>query len=337
VGQQLLEAGDNGEGKLQAKGPTDYKLKRKAWKRAPGFAESDVPVKEPVPFKEGNIETFVQKFNANAGDYSLLMNNCQEFVRQLLTELKIENIWGLSGIKSNMMKVAAWSAASSTSLSRTAFDTIGKEIVKIGRGPGSRKLLDKISLTSSQSISLLGEIAKTAKGKAAAEAGKDLALNATGELIERMMQGMQGALTWWQLLQIPVEVGTKWMMESKWFKTLMKEELGWNVDDNHSYAVSKAASLATATAVGGVVTGGAGIVGAVLFWFAAELVTFGLRWLAGYVSSWFTKDGSDYFEQWLGPSQTMKLLKWVVGENPQTAILEYMKRYIMSTQTKKIE
>ena len=101
VGQQLLEAGDNGEGKLQAKGPTDYKLKRKAWKKAPGFAESDVPVQEPVPFKEGNIETFVQKFNANAGDYSLLMNNCQEFVRQLLTELKIENIWSLSGIKSN--------------------------------------------------------------------------------------------------------------------------------------------------------------------------------------------------------------------------------------------
>ena len=154
--------------------------------------------------------------------------------------------------------------------------------------------------------------------------------------MERLLQGMKGGITWWQLLQIPVELGTRWLVESSWFKTMMKEELGFDVTDDDAYVVSKMASLSTAAVVGGVVTGGWGIIGGVALWFAAELVSFTLRWLAGWVSTWFTKDGSDYFDKYLGPSQTMKLMKWIFGDEPQKQIVEYMKRYMMSTQKKKI-
>ena len=65
------------------------------------------------------------------------------------------------------------------------------------------------------------------------------------------------------------------------------------------------------------------------------MVSFTLRWLAGWVSRQFTEDGRDYFEKYLGPSQTMKVIKRILGDEPKKAILEFMMRYMMSTQKKK--
>ena len=71
-----------------------------------------------------------------------------------------------------------------------------------------------------------------------------------------------------------------------------------NVSEVEAYGLSKVASLGTSAVVGGLVVGNAmGILGAVLMWIAAEVVTFALRILCGWISSFFTADGSDYFDR----------------------------------------
>ena len=337
--EKLLEAGDCG-GKLRAELPKDYEDYEEEWKQDPGFAEEEIPVKEPVACTLEDINQFIEKFNATKREYSLIFANCQEFVRELLTYLRIENIWTLTGIKSYAVKAATCSATSSVSLARPALESICKSMLTAGLGGDAliSQALKSISFVGSSGIDYLNGALQTQAGKLLAEnakeQGKQLILSASGELAERLMQGMQGSITWWQLLQIPVELGTKILLESEWFKTVMKEELGFNITDDHAYLVSKMASLTTASVVGGVVTGGWGIIGAVVLWFAAEFVSFAMRLLAGYVSSWFTEDGSDYFEQYLGPSKTMTLITWILGDDPQEEIFEYMKRYMLSTKNK---
>ena len=187
---------------------------------------------------------------------------------------------------------------------------------------------------------MLKEICATEAGqfvaKQAQENGKQLILTSYGELLEGMIGAFKGGLTWWQVLQIPVELGVKMLFEADWFKKMVKEELGVDVTKDGAYAASKLASILTSAGVGVAVGGVAGVIGAVALWFTAEIFTFGIRMLAGWVSSFFTKDGSDYFDQYIGPSRTMSLLKTVLGNDPQTAIMNFMINYMKSTQQKKV-
>ena len=131
--EKLLEAGDS-DGQLKANYPKDFEEVEDEWTKAPGFAETDIPVEEPVPYTSDDIKQFIERFNGAKKSYWLLFDNCQEFVRELLIHLKIENVWSQAGIKSYIVKAATWSAASSASVARPAIELIGKEVAKAAAG-----------------------------------------------------------------------------------------------------------------------------------------------------------------------------------------------------------
>ena len=82
---------------------------------------------------------------------------------------------------------------------------------------------------------------------------KFLILNAQQEFVEAVINATRGAFTWWQLLQIPVELGVHLLMKKKWFQ----DTLGYHdPGGKFAYAASKIASVHAAGLVGLCVTGG---------------------------------------------------------------------------------
>ena len=78
-------------------------------------------------------------------------------------------------------------------------------------------------------------------------------LNAQKEFVEAIINATRGAFTWWQLLQIPVELGVCLLMKLEWFQdTLGYHDSGGKL----AYAASKIASVDVAGLVGLCVTGG---------------------------------------------------------------------------------
>ena len=79
---------------------------------------------------------------------------------------------------------------------------LSKEIVSAADGGGAilQQALERVSLTGSSSINFLKEALQTQAGKQLADQaqkrGQQIILNGSGELIERLMQGMKGGITW---------------------------------------------------------------------------------------------------------------------------------------------
>eukprot|EP00092_Neocalanus_flemingeri_P007874 GFUD01008500.1.p1 GENE.GFUD01008500.1~~GFUD01008500.1.p1 ORF type:complete len:382 (-),score=86.66 GFUD01008500.1:163-1308(-) len=327
---KLVDAGDN-QGKLWCR-MVDWVTVKPKWKDAAGYSEKPFPMESTIPYEETELEEFLENFNSRKKDYRMIFNNCHEFVRELLNTLDLGYILSqMYSLKQMMVSTVKWSANSGVSASaRPALQFIGTKILEAGGGALTAEAMKSISLIGGGSINFLKELVATKTGAILKEEGKRLILSATGEMIERMINGMIGAFTWWQLLQIPVEIGTKLLLESKWFKDIS----GVEYDPDEVYRITKYNSIITAATVGGVVAGPAGIGGAIAMWFAAEIVTFGLRVLCGWISSFFTKDGSDYFDQWIGPSKTLSILKKIFGGSEDA--LNFMIKYMNTTQKKKL-
>jgi hypothetical protein len=103
------------------------------------------------------------------------------------------------------------------------------------------------------------------------ETGKQLVMTSSGEAIEAALCMFKGAFSPWQLLQIPVELLTKFLINRLGFKSYTPEER-----EAFAYGLSKVASLSTAACVG-LVAGPFGVLGAIAFWFAAEVVSYSVR------------------------------------------------------------
>ena len=91
---KLVDAGQSYDGKLEAK-LSDYEEEEDSWKSATGFAETDIPLSEPIPYTSKDIVQFIDAFNNSK--YHLVLANCQEFVCELLTHLGMENTWSRMG------------------------------------------------------------------------------------------------------------------------------------------------------------------------------------------------------------------------------------------------
>ena len=72
---KLADAGDC-DGKLEAKLP-DYSLEKSKWKNAEGFAESDVPLPQPVDYTPDLIEQFIKGFNKSKKAYNLVLRTAR--------------------------------------------------------------------------------------------------------------------------------------------------------------------------------------------------------------------------------------------------------------------
>ena len=64
--------------------------------------------------------------------------------------------------------------------------------------------------------------------------GTNLVVSASGEIVENLMNACRGAVSWWQLIQIPVEILTK----------IFLQKVG--CDKIQAYGGSKLASVVTA-------------------------------------------------------------------------------------------
>ena len=140
-----------------------------------------------------------------------------------------------------------------------------------------------------------------------------LVKNCGEELAENLARGLAGAVSPWQLLQIPVEI----------LIYLICKLAGSN--ETFGYGLSKLASLVTAGAVGVVVRGPVGLGTAVLFWVLGEIAAWIIRKLVDFVSS------GKYSEKF-GESQTEALLKtiWVNVKKLAVSIGNWLNTLLIS-------
>ncbi len=103
------------------------------------------------------------------------------------------------------------------------------------------------------------------------ETGEQIILTSSGELLENTLSTMRGAFSPLQLLQVPVEIVVNLIIKKNCFKNSSDKDR-----EVFAYALSKASSLGTSTCVG-LIAGPLGILGAVAFWFGAEVVTYIIR------------------------------------------------------------
>jgi hypothetical protein len=149
------------------------------------------------------------------------------------------------------------------------------------------KVVENASLQGFKKISLLAE---SPLKEWIAEQGKKIVLSATGEIAERMMSACRGAFTWWQLLQIPVEVITSILIKSAGY------------DEIEAYGGSKLASVMTSMGIGTLIGGPFGLASSLALWIGAEVVAYLFRAL-------FEKIYGDRFIGFFGESKTEKLVK----------------------------
>ena len=143
----LVDAGKSSDGKLKAK-LSDYEEEENLWTSDPGFAETDIPLSHPVPYSREDLQQFIDRFNNSKKAYHLVIANCQEFVCELMTYLKLEKIWSRleRPIQATLATGLAWSAASSASAARPLLEMLGKEALKGGVPQSGKEALKNINL-----------------------------------------------------------------------------------------------------------------------------------------------------------------------------------------------
>ncbi|XP_063728764.1 uncharacterized protein LOC134856340 [Symsagittifera roscoffensis] len=275
------------------------------WDNKPGFKERKVDIsRQPAVYDSRYLKAFIESVNLAKQSYMWVTRNCQEFIRDLMVFLEIEDSWACffktaqQAIGVGISWLSRGSSQSSSCLLRQILNITPafiQDAVKSGANFIGRRPL--VLGASEGVIDFIKEILKS------------LIINAQHELVEAVINATRGAFTWWQLLQIPVELGVRLLMESEWFQ----ETFGYHDPGGKwAYAASKLASVGVAGLVGLCVTGGGwGFFGAVLVWFVQELLTFGLRMLSGFVSTHYTHDGGDFFDKWIGESKTLQLFNWI--------------------------
>ena len=135
------------------------------------------------------------------------------------------------------------------------------------------------------------------------------------------MNMSRGAFTWWNLLQVPVELIVGKLMKSRGF------------NDLQAYAVKKVASFSTAAVVGLFAGGPFGLLGSLAFWIAAEVLATLFKCL---LIECLGKDFTNIF----GESDTLELIKSIYRyfeikmKSKLDATLNWMKDYMESTQNR---
>lgn len=154
-----------------------------------------------------------------------------------------------------------------------------------------------------------------------AKEGTQLMVTACGEMAENLLSACRGAFSWWNLLQIPVELIVGKLMKNDGYTDLQ------------AYAGKKAASFATAAGVGLIFGGPFGCLASIGFWIAAEVVSTLIKCL-------LAKAFGERFTSTFGESQTIELIKSIYRyfemkvKGACDASLQWMQAYIESTQNR---
>ena len=182
----------------------------------------------------------------------------------------------------------------------------------------AKEAIEQISLNGFGSISLLNQ---SPFREFMTKEGKQLVLSSLGEMTENMLNAGRGAFSWWNLLQIPVELIVGKLMSAKGFTDL------------EAYAGKKLASSMTAAGVGFMAGGPFGALGSVAMWIAMEVG-------ACLVKCLLAKSFGEQFTNIFGESETLKLIKSIYRyfqmkwEGGMNASIDWMVDYIRANQNR---
>ena len=220
VSKRILYEANNVGGLLVARDEAHgNNEEKKDWKQKSGFIKEDHGM---VTFNEAKAKSYCEDFNRLKIKYVATKDNCQrfvdEFIANLLPDAKIS-------LPTTIKEVKPWlGSASSTllnSLSNVGSGTLIKDLVIKSRIGGQewmfKEAIQQINLNGFGRISILSE---SPIKEYMAQEGKQLILTSFGEMTENMLNAGRGAFSWWNLLQIPVELIVGKLMRSNRFTDL---------------------------------------------------------------------------------------------------------------------
>ena len=322
VNKRMLYEALNTEGLLVARFLGHAGDEEEDWKNKSGFMREDHGM---VTVNEERAKNYCDNFNQRKIKYVATRDNCQrfvdEFIANLLPDAAISLPTSIKEIKTGLFSV---SSTALNSLSNLGSATLIENLVikSLGNANGYdlmfKEAIKQINLNGFGKISIL----KRSPFKEFMEKeGKTLILSCLGEMTENMLNFSRGAFSWWNLLQVPVELIVGKLMSSTGFTDLQ------------AYGGKKLASCLTAAGVGALAGGPFGCLGSVAFWIASEVVTTLFKCLFAKLG------GKRYTETFGGESDTLKLIGSIYRyfemkmKNGLVASLKWMADYMESTQS----
>ena len=283
-----------------------------------------------VNINEDRAKSYCESFNQLKVKYVATKENCQRFVSEFIANLLPDSAIA-NHLPIPIEETKTWLESSmslcTNSLSNVASAAIVRELLpRLGTGALDNifsEAIKQINLNGFGIVSLLkeGPIKEWMVQK-----GKTLVLTSLQEGIENMLNASRGAFTWWNLLQIPVELIVGSLMRKNGFTDLQ------------AYGGKKLASCLTAVGVGLISGGPWGCLASLAFWIASEIVATLIKLLlAKLIGKAFTEK--------FGESETWDLIKSVYKffevkiKSGLNASLIWMEEYMKSTQCgqKKLE
>ena len=322
---KIIDANANDEGIVQCMVTTWEGTKKREWESMPGFRLEEFPLDgKEHPFSDEWLHEFVRIFNEKKQKYDPIIHNCHSCVQNLLIDLDLDDILKKlpKSAKRTCKDTILWS---NNTLSKSSLGLMKTVIPKLLR----KVTMTEIEVVAKKSVQIGGtwkSSSMVANVNPAIKEQAELLLPKIGgecvELLTSNAEFISGTFTLWQLLQIPAEMIVTYAIRAVYPE---KEDL--------AYGCSKLASCITAATIGGVVGGGPwGALGGVVMWFAGETFSFLLRLICKGISKSVTNDSRDVFDDIIGPSRTLRLLKYA-----KDFIVNRMIEYIKSTQKKKLE
>ena len=230
---EIWEGVRTGDGQLMAQ---NKPLALSKWAEYKGEDKLEIDI---VDFDRDAATAFCKEFNNRNLNYIAFEENCQTFVEELVVEIGISSCLDLpTQAKENK---SFW------------------EGVSVGSSGLATRLVARSPVFLDDALIWL-------QSQVAGKPLEKLLIISSSELKKKMINALNGAASWWQLLQIPVEILTKNMLE----------QVGY--DDIEAYGGSKLASFITASGVGNIIVpGGPGLVASIALWVSLELLAFLIR------------------------------------------------------------
>ncbi len=283
VNNGILYEANNEQGLLVAREVPHGNDEEEEWEQSSGFVKRDHGM---VRIHEARAKSYCRGFNEQRIRYVATRDNCQRFVSEFIANLLPDSAIPLPRMTAEEAK--SWcSSASSTAINFLA---------NLGSAALVREFLIKTAVGSGTSLKDVITMFNLSIGKQSllkqwmAKEGAQIMRPVIGRSAENMVNVCRGAFTWWNLLQVPVE-----MFVGKLLRCA-------GCSDLQAYGGKKAASVLTAAGVGLVVAGPFGCLGSVCFWIVAEVIATLVKLLLGEILG-------EGFTAVFGESDTVNLIK----------------------------
>ena len=216
------------------------------------------------------MEAFVTSFNRNRTKYGTTDNNSQHFAQEFLAHFAPESHFHIPvSAKETRQDIFA---SVSKSVGGMSLSLSVREIEKAIRNMGLPNVAKMTLETLAKDVGL--QSLKEFLGISGARVSQEVAENDLSLL-------SKGATSWWNLLQIPMEIGVKILLRSDLVRCTELE----------AYVDNKLVSMGTATAVGFWMAEPLGALGSTGLWLLTEVISYFISiWREVYRLVWEVKN-----------------------------------------------